>query len=65
MGENGAGKTTFIKLLTRIYEPTKGTIYINGFDVRNISKVEYYKLFSVVFQDYNILAFSAKENVES
>ena len=63
VGFNGAGKSTFIKLLTRLYEPTSGEILINNVNIKNYSKEEYYKLYSVVFQDINLYAFSIKENV--
>ena len=63
VGFNGAGKSTFIKLLTRLYEPTSGEILINNININSYSKEEYYKLYSVVFQDINLYAFSIKENV--
>ncbi|WP_308636753.1 ABC transporter ATP-binding protein [Paenibacillus silvisoli] len=64
VGMNGAGKTTFIKLLTRLYDPTEGVILLNGIDIRTIDLAEYAKLFSVVFQDFAIFAFSVKENIQ-
>ncbi|MBP3964872.1 ABC transporter ATP-binding protein [Paenibacillus lignilyticus] len=63
IGLNGAGKTTFIKLLTRIYEPTEGRILLNGTDIRHFDKKTYYQMFSVVFQEIMMFAFSVKENV--
>ncbi|RAP74072.1 ABC transporter ATP-binding protein [Paenibacillus montanisoli] len=63
IGLNGAGKTTFIKLLTRLYEPTEGRILLNGTDIRHFDKQTYYKMFSVVFQEIMMFAFSVKENV--
>lgn len=63
VGENGSGKTTFIKLLCGLYEPTKGSILINGEDINNISKPDYYKWFSVTFQDYNIFSLPLGENI--
>ena len=63
VGLNGAGKTTFIKLLLRLYEPTEGVIRLNGVDVRKYRRSEYYKLFSPVFQDVEIFAFPMSENV--
>ncbi len=63
VGLNGAGKTTFIKLLTRLYEPTEGEILLNGQNISTFCKEDYYKLFSIVFQDINIFSFSVKENV--
>lgn len=63
VGINGAGKTTFVKLLTRLYEPTEGQILINGIDISTLNKEEYFKLFSVVFQEIKMFAFSVAENV--
>lgn len=64
VGLNGAGKTTFIKLLCRMYDVTEGAILVDGTDIREYSEEEYRKLFSVVFQDFAIFAFSLKENIE-
>ncbi|MBO6064811.1 MAG: ABC transporter ATP-binding protein, partial [Lachnospiraceae bacterium] len=64
VGLNGAGKTTFIKLLCRLYDVTEGAIYVDGVDIREYSEEEYRKLFSVVFQDFSIFAFSLRENIE-
>lgn len=63
VGPNGAGKTTFVKLLTGLYEPTEGQILINGIDTRDFDRDEYYRLFSVVFQDIKLYAFTLAENV--
>lgn len=63
VGANGAGKTTFIKLLCRLYDPTEGEILLNGIDIRKYNYDEYIRLFSVVFQDYKIFSFSVAENV--
>jgi len=63
VGENGAGKTTFVMLLTRMYNPTKGRILINGIDIREIDYDSYMKLFPTVYQDFQILPFSILENV--
>ncbi|MCI9319914.1 MAG: ABC transporter ATP-binding protein [Lachnospiraceae bacterium] len=57
VGENGAGKTTFIKLLCRLYEPTEGSITLNGVDIRKYKEEEYRELFGVVFQDFKLFAF--------
>ncbi len=54
VGANGAGKTTFIKLLCRLYDPTEGEILLNGIDIRKYDYDEYIRLFSIVFQDYGI-----------
>jgi len=63
VGENGAGKSTFVKLLCRIYDPTEGTIYLNGIDIRDIDFDLYMTLFGAVFQDYKLYALSLKDNV--
>lgn len=63
VGKNGSGKTTFIKLLCRLYDPTEGEILLNGIDIRNYDLKEYWDLFSVVFQDFKILAFTVGNNV--
>ena len=63
VGKNGAGKTTFIKLLCRLYEPTEGQILLNGVDIRYYDYEEYAKLFAIVFQDFNLFSFPLGENV--
>lgn len=63
VGENGSGKTTFIKLLCRLYDPTEGKILLNGIDITRYRYDEYMALFSVVFQDYTLFAFPLGENV--
>ena len=65
VGKNGAGKTTFIKLLCRLYEPTEGQILLNGVDIRYYDYEEYAKIFAVVFQDFNLFSFPLGENVAS
>lgn len=64
VGENGSGKTTFIKLMMRFYLPTKGRILVNGVDYTTINREKYYRLFTTVFQDFNLLAFSVAENID-
>ncbi len=63
VGENGSGKTTFIKLLCRLYDPTEGEILLNGIDITKYRYDEYMALFSVVFQDYTLFGFPLGENV--
>jgi ATP-binding cassette subfamily B protein/ATP-binding cassette subfamily C protein len=63
VGENGAGKSTFVKLLMRLYKPTSGKILLNGVDIQEIDIVDYTKMISAVFQDDKLLAFSLRENV--
>lgn len=63
VGENGSGKTTFIKLLCRLYDPTEGMILLNGIDITKYRYEEYLSLFSVVFQDYTLFQFSLAANV--
>lgn len=57
VGLNGAGKTTFIKLLCRLYDPTEGYITLNGVDIRKYDYQQYQSLFSVVFQDFQLFPF--------
>jgi ABC-type multidrug transport system fused ATPase/permease subunit len=63
VGLNGAGKTTFIKLLLRLYEPTKGRILLNGTDISAYDRTEYFRLFSPVFQEICLFAFPLSMNV--
>ena len=63
VGHNGAGKTTIIKLLFRLYDPTEGEILLNGRNIKEYNLKAYRKLFAAAFQDYKILAFTIKENV--
>ena len=63
VGYNGAGKSTIIKLLCRLYDPTDGKILINGEDIKQYKRSDCFRLFSPVFQDVNLFAFSVTENV--
>ncbi len=63
VGENGSGKTTFIKLLCRLYDPTEGEILLNGIDIRKYRYDNYLALFSVVFQDFKLLSQPLGQNV--
>lgn len=65
VGKNGAGKTTIIKLLCRLYEPTEGYITLNGIDIRKYNYKEYTKAFSVVFQDFELFSMPLEENIAS
>ncbi len=63
VGENGAGKTTAIKLLCGLYYPTEGDILINGKSSKDFSRDSYFDLFSAVFQDYEFLPMTVAENI--
>lgn len=63
VGLNGAGKTTMIKLLLRLYDADEGEILLNGINVKRFKREEYYKLFSPVFQNVELFAFPFCENV--
>ncbi len=63
VGNNGAGKTTIIKLLTGLYYPLEGEILINGINIYDFNIDDYYKLLSVAFQDSNLLAYTVRQNV--
>jgi ATP-binding cassette subfamily B protein len=63
VGRNGCGKSTLVKLLCRLYDPTEGEITLNGIDIRKYKYEEYMNLFSVVFQDSKLFSFSLAENV--
>ena len=63
VGKNGSGKTTFIKLLCRLYDVTEGSIKVNGVDIRKYDYQEYCRLFAAVFQDFQMFAFPLGENI--
>lgn len=65
VGRNGSGKTTFIKLLCRMYDPTEGEILLNGINIKEYDEKEYAKLFSVVFQDFSIFSYQVGQNIAS
>lgn len=63
VGVNGAGKTTFIKLLSKLYEPTRGRILVDGRDLRDIHEEQWRKQIAIIFQDFNQYEFSFRDNV--
>ena len=63
VGENGSGKTTFIKLLCRLYDPQEGEILLNGIDIKKYDYRDYMDIFSIVFQDYQLLSQPLADNV--
>ncbi len=63
VGHNGAGKTTLIKLLLRFYDPTEGTILLNGRDIREYDLKKYRALFATAFQDHRMFSMSVLDNV--
>lgn len=63
VGKNGGGKTTIVKLICRLYDPTEGYISLNGIDIRKFNYEEYLDMFSVVFQDFSVFSLSVGENV--
>lgn len=63
VGHNGAGKTTIIKLLLRLYDPTSGAIYYNGKNIKEYNLKAYRELFATTFQDFQMFGMSVKDNV--
>lgn len=63
VGHNGAGKSTIIKLLFRLYDPVSGEILVNGINIKEYNLKAYRKEFSAAFQDYKVMAMSVKDNV--
>ena len=63
VGLNGAGKTTLLKLLTRLYDPTEGTILLDGEDIRSYDVKDLYHMYGIIFQDFGKYAVSVTENI--
>ena len=63
VGLNGAGKTTLVKLLCGFYDPDEGRVLLNGIDIREFNRREYYRLLSAVFQEFSLLETTIAENV--
>ena len=63
VGENGSGKSTFIKLLLGLYTPTKGTVYLNGKDIQLYDREQVKKLFATIFQDYMVTSYTIANNI--
>lgn len=63
VGLNGAGKTTLVKLLCGFYDPDEGRVLLNGIDIREFNRQEYYELFAAVFQDISVLDVTVAEHV--
>lgn len=63
VGLNGAGKTTLVKLICGFYDPTEGSVLLNGRDIREYNRRDYYRMFSAVFQSFSLLASTVAVNV--
>ena len=63
IGENGQGKTTIVKLITRLYDPTEGEILLDGVDLREYSLEDLYREIGVIFQDFMRYEMTARENI--
>ena len=63
VGLNGAGKTTLVKLACGFLDPTEGRVLLNGEDIRQYNRRDYYTMFSAVFQDFSVLEASVEENI--
>lgn len=63
VGLNGAGKTTLIRLISGFYDPTEGEVLLNGINIKEFNRREYYRLFSAVFQEFSILDATINDNI--
>src|SRR5207244_7306511 len=63
IGENGQGKTTIVKLITRLYDPTAGEILLDGVDLREYDLEDLYREIGVIFQDFMRYEMTARENI--
>ncbi len=63
LGLNGAGKTTLVKLLCGFLDPTEGRVFLDGRDIREFNRADYYEMFSAVFQSFSLMAGTIAVNV--
>ena len=63
VGLNGAGKTTLVQLICGFLDPTQGRVLLNGQDIRQYNRKEYYGLFAAVFQDFSVVDCTIAQNV--
>ena len=63
VGLNGAGKTTLIRIISGFYDPTEGEVLLNGINIKEFNRREYYRLFSAVFQEFSILDATINDNI--
>jgi ABC-type multidrug transport system fused ATPase/permease subunit len=63
VGKNGAGKSTIIKLILRIYDPQKGKIFVNGINIKELDLNSYYKLVGILSQSFNQLSITVEDNI--
>ncbi|MFZ0817122.1 MAG: ABC transporter ATP-binding protein [Candidatus Sulfotelmatobacter sp.] len=63
VGENGQGKTTIVKLLTRLYDPTEGQVLLDGIDLREYDLEDLYRNIGIIFQDFMRYEMTARENI--